>query len=376
MSYRKVYLEWTIGEDSLQPNVPVGFEVDFSRDKHFHEITTTFTTFETFDPTGAYRFEYSLDNGNTWTQYPWGDQGKIFNSPFRMRLAITPSDLGYTLSFSNGSIKKISADSKQVINSSTLDFEEVQDVDQFEDVIYLVTNDTLYKIDGRTLEPYDNSLPLLADTVGVVVDESRGTLWQVNRTTLWLRSLYGDILWSQPIPEIDVNPSSSSSTSSSSESSEHVVSSSSSITESQSSSSESSESVGNTSSSSSSESSESSNSSSSSSESSLGEPSMYATGFDAFPQLRGVYYAVSSLDGYYIYHNDNGCILQHDTYGVTRWKLYLNETNRAMARDHYYKDTETTDPYDGGSNNYGIHMWWDTSSIPPTGITGTISDTP
>ena len=369
--YRKIYLEWTIGDDSLLYSVPVGFEVEFSRDQHFHEITTTFSTFEEVSPYGSYRFWYSLDDGSSWVQYPWGEQGQSFTTPFLMRLEITPSDLGYTLSFFNGFLKKISADSKAIINSTVLAFEDnIIDANMYEDVLYLVGSKTLYKIDGRTLDPYDNSLPLLTDNaIGVFADESRKTFWQVNNTSVWLRSLYGDILWSASIPEINVDfsSSSSSSTSSSSSSSSTSLSSSSSTSSnsSGSSSSESSESVGNVSSSSS--------SSSSLSESSLGLPNLYASGFGTFTEFAGTYYAIGILDGYYIYHNANNCILQHDTYGVTRWKLYLNEANRALARDHYWKDApDTSEPY-SASNTYSIHMWWDLN--PPTD-TGTISDTP
>lgn len=351
MLYRKVYLEWAIGEDSLLYNVPVGFEIEFSKNKHFHEITTTLTTFNEVDPSGAYRFSYSLDNGESWISYPWGDQGQIFTTPFLMRLEITPSDLGYSLSFNNGTLKKISADSKAIIDSAIFDFEEIIDADQYEDILYLVGTKTLYKIDGRTLEPYDNSLPLLTDNaLGVCIDESRETLWQINKNSIWLRSLYGDILWEYPIPNIDVDYSSSSSSSISSSSS------------SSSSSSESSESIGNTSSSSS--------SSSSSSESSMGLPDLCGHDFDAFPESRGMYFAVSFDGTYYTYHNLNGCILQHDPYGIVRWKLYLNEQNRLWTRDHYYKDSETLDP----KGTYTIHMWWDTSHIPVSGTTGSITD--
>jgi hypothetical protein len=259
-------------------------------------------------------------------------------------------------------VKKISADSKAVIASNTLNINDIIDVDQYSDILYLVGDQTLYKIDGRTLEPYGNSLPLLGDALGVVVDESRKTLWQINKSTLSLRSLYGDVICEIDIPEIDVNVSSSSSSSSNSDIS-------SSSSSSRSSSSESSESVGNISSSSS------SNSSSSESSLDITDP-LFATGFSAFPELQGMYNAVGEIDGYYIYHNANKCILQHDPYGTTRWKLYLNETNRALARDHYYKNTETVDPFDGGLNNYNIHMWWDISGIPLSGTSGSISDTP
>lgn len=367
MSYRKVYLEWAIDEDSLLDGVPVGFEVEFSRDKHFHQITTTLTTFNETDPYGAYQFWYSLDEGITWTQYPWGDQGYTFTSPFRMRLEINPSNLGYNLSLHNGVLKKISADSKEIIDSATLTFEDnIIDADQYEDVLYLIGANTLYKIDGLTMEPSNNSLPLLTDKViGVISDESRKNLWQINKTSVWLRNVYGDILWDVSIPEIYGAISSSSSW----DISETSSSSSSSISESSSSSSsESSESVGNNSSSSS--------STSSSSESSLDIPSMYATGFNAYPELQGTYYGISSLDGYYIYKNDNGCILQHDPYGTTRWKLYIDETHRSLARDHYYKNSETVNPYADGPDNYSIHMWWDIAGIPLTGTIGTISDTP
>lgn len=371
--YRKVYLEWTIDEDNLLRNIPVGFEVEFSRDRHFHEITTTLTTFDEIDPSGAYHFWYSLDNGNTWIQFPWGDQGYSFSYPFKMRLEINPSDLGYVLSFHNGLLKKVSADSKTVLDSVLFTLEDITDVDQYEDVLYLVGSQTIFKIDGKTLEPYDNSIPLLTDrVVGVAADESRGTLWQINHNSVWLRSLYGDVLWETSIPEIDIDRSSSSSSSSWSSSSSESSSSSSP---------QSSESVGNTtsSSSSSSESSESigNTSSSSSSESSMGMPNLYGSGFDAYPQLRGTYHAVDirieGITEYYIYRNDNGCTLQHDPYGIIRWKLYIDNNHLALARDHYYKTAETLDPNDGGSNNYEIHMWWDIGNIPISGTTGTIS---
>jgi len=364
--YRKVYLEWNIDEDSLLKDVPIGFEVEFSRNRNFNEITSTLTTFDKIDPSGSYRFQYSLDGGNVWVQYPYGNQGKEFSDPFKMRLEITPSDFGYSLSFSNGILKKISADSKQIIDTTTLEFEDIKDIDQYEDVLYLVGSKTLYKINGKTLDPYDNSLPLLTNNaIGVAADESRGTLWQINQTSVWLRSLYGDILWTSNIPEIDIDFSSSSGSSGSSSSSSSFL---------NSDSSESSESGGNVSSSSS------SSSEYISSESSLGVSPMYATGFDAYPQLQGTYNAIGisyeGINEYYIYRNANHCYLQHDPYGAVRWKLYINQGHRALARDHYYKNSESLNPEDGGSNNYGIHMWWDVNNIPLTGTNGTISDTP
>lgn len=201
MSYRKIYLEWEVTD--IQIGVPVAFEVEFSRDRHFHEITTTFSTFDAVNPYGASQFWYSLDNGNTWIPYPYGSGGQVFVAPFRMRLEIVPSDSGYVLSFYSGSLKKISADSKAVINYTTLVLEDIVDIDQYSDILYLVGSQTLYKIDGETLEPYDNSLSLLNNNVvGAVVDEGRGTFWQINQNTIYLRSLYGDILWSANIPEI------------------------------------------------------------------------------------------------------------------------------------------------------------------------------
>jgi len=372
MSYRKVYFEWSIKD--IQYGVAVGFEVEFSRDKSFREITSIFTTFREMDAVNAHKFFYSEDNGETWIQFPWGDEGKKFNKPYLMRLEVNPSDIGYSIIFSQGNLYRISADSRQLLDSIALNIDEtIVDIDQYGDVVYLVGQKTLFKLDALTFTPYNNSLPLLSDsTLGVVVDESRGTFWQINSETIDLKDTYGDLEWSVAIPHIDIDySSSSSSTSSSSSSSTSSSSSSSTSSSSSSSTSESSSSSRDSSSSSSipnsssSSSSSLSDTSSSSSESSTGGSSFIGNGFSLYPEFAGIYHEIGTYGSYPKYKNDNDCYLRYDSLGgISAWKLYLNTVNLTQGRDHYYKISTLK------TGTYNIHMWWE---INPSTNTGTIA---
>jgi hypothetical protein len=283
MSNKKQIFEWEIPEKDVQYGIPVGFKVELSQNPNFYPITKTYSTFfenETFRT----QFFYSLDNKDTWVEYPKDEIGVEFYQPFWMKLEIYQSDTNFIIGNAKGVLYKINSNCNEIIEEYNFDLERNYSLALNKNISFLSgQNNTLYGFDFKNeIKPYKNSINLKDNPLDVVIDTSRNSFWQVNQTNVSLKNLFGDEIFSIDFPfgKIDVEQSSSSSSSSStssSSSSSSFSSSSSSVGKSSSSSS----SVGKSSSSSSSSSVGTSSSSSmgtSSSSSSLGTSSSSSLG--------------------------------------------------------------------------------------------------
>ena len=269
MSYRNQVIEWDVPESEVQVGVPVGYEVELSLTHNFDPVSYVLSTFDesTAAPQGV--FFYSLDDGETWIDYPTGSSGKAFYDAYKMRVFV---NVGYVNDFfveKTGIVYRVLADGSdwsEAYDTKTSGFTD-SSIDLNKDVLYLSGVDSVArKIETiPTMEAALRSVRLDDNPIGVEVDGSRGTLWVVQQEKAVLRTIEGQEILSIGLPEpIDVEVSSSS-TSSSSSSTSSSSSSSSSTSSSSSSSSTSSSSSSSTSLSSSSSSSTSLTSSSSTS---------------------------------------------------------------------------------------------------------------
>ena len=216
MSYRKQYIEWDVKDFQ---NSPVGFEIELSQNSVFFPITYHLTTYEESHEHYAARFFYSLDNGITWIDYPYGTGGATFTEPFRMRLELNANNAGGVVVYNGESIYKLTASCGQVLSSFVVDISGLTDTGygNKSNTLYMAAGSTLYRVKtDPKLEPYDNSLNVSGESLlGVYVDESRGSFWQINRDSVCLKDLNGMELYSVSLGmDIDIDFSSSSSSSS------------------------------------------------------------------------------------------------------------------------------------------------------------------
>jgi hypothetical protein len=217
MSYKSQVIEWDIPQSEVQVGIPVGFEVEFSLESSYSPVLYRITTFEeqTASPQGV--FFYSTDGGSTWIDFPVGESGQTFYESYKMRLVINSAEFSYIFAEKNGTIYRLRADIKEVINSYTIaaftttSFE----YDGRDKSLWISgSEETLYKIATQDrLEPGDNSINIYNDPLGIAVDGYRDTFWQINEGTLCLKKLNGQTVFCVAIPSIEVDHSSSSSSS-------------------------------------------------------------------------------------------------------------------------------------------------------------------
>lgn len=219
MNYKQKYVIFDIDGSDLQRGSPVGYEVEFSPDSNFRNVTNSILTFQEIpSDLSNGKIEYSVDSGETWIPYPFDSYGVKFFYPYKIRITANQFDTSYVIAENNGIINKIGADNSKILSSYSLESEGVisdLEIDNnnncflVDDKRIMVINVDKDKIEGKTF-------PLLADkTLGISIDNARKTFWQVNSESIYLRDFYGKIILSIPVPEdIDVEISSSSSSSS------------------------------------------------------------------------------------------------------------------------------------------------------------------
>ena len=227
MSFTKRYIEWDIPASEVQYGVPVGFEVELSQNSSFNPKTYRLSTYEENHEALNARFSYSLDNGGTWVPYTFGETGLVFNQTFRMRLEVAAAHAGSIIVLNANQVYKASGDLETIEETLVVDLLPIQDTSYGTktDTLFAVSQNTLYRIQTRpALQPYNFSFNVAHDNIlGIVVDESRESFWQINRDSVCLKNLYGEEYYRLSLPEqvdIDYSSSSSSSLSSSSSSSQ------------------------------------------------------------------------------------------------------------------------------------------------------------
>jgi len=206
MSYTKQQIiEWDIPIENVL-NVPIGYEVEFSSDQYFVTSLYRITTFEEVTAVLQGTFYYSLDNGVTWIDFPRGESGQLFTQAYKMRLVVNTAYNGEVFSELQGTIYRIRADLKSVINHYDIaSFNSTGfEINNKNNTVYVSgTNKTLYAIDsGLTV---GDSINLHSNPLGISVDSSRNIFWQIDRRTVDLKDLQGNLIFRYVLPyDIDV----------------------------------------------------------------------------------------------------------------------------------------------------------------------------
>lgn len=199
MSYKTQ--EFIFNVDDFQYGVPIGYEVEFSLKSSFSTILYKISTFE--EPEGEFQgtFFYSLDDGETWVNYPVGEQGKTFTSAYKMKVLINSSNINYLFAEKGGTVYKIRSDIKEIIDSYEIDITSSGiSVDSKNNLYVYGDNKTLYKIDTKDqLKPADYSINILADPLGIVIDDARRTFWQIDGDKVNIKDMSGKLIFSKKI---------------------------------------------------------------------------------------------------------------------------------------------------------------------------------
>ena len=216
MSYKYKEILWTVPQEDVLVGVPVGYEVELSLEPLFHKTCYKLTTNEEIKGVISGEFYYSLDNGENWIDYPLGEQGKAFYSAYKMKLVVNAGELNDVFASKNGIIYKIYAQGNGVSETYTVgSFNGTSlSLDIRNNDVYLTgQNKTAYKVDSSPiLKSADNSINLLEEPLGIAVDGTRNSMWQINRNRVYLKDLEGNEIFNVDLPyEIDTEHSSSSS---------------------------------------------------------------------------------------------------------------------------------------------------------------------
>ena len=99
--FKDQFIEFDV--NSFQPGIPVGYRFYLSLYKNLNPLMYTLTT-DLEDRSDKNTFFYSLDGGINWFDYPLGDVGKIFNSPYKMRVKINSARAGFVICERNSSL--------------------------------------------------------------------------------------------------------------------------------------------------------------------------------------------------------------------------------------------------------------------------------
>lgn len=216
MGYTEKYFVWDIEGDNVLYGETVGYEVEFSQDQFFGVIDGGISTANYEDSLSSRKIQYSIDDGETWNDYTYGEVGEKFYAPYKIRILLNEIDFGQFVSYSSGTISNFRNDLNGRIDSYSFSSGNVPAIETdnqgrmlFNDEtnIYRVTIDKDGVMDTEGFSAFSDFI------LGLAIDEDRGTYWQVNQDSVYLRSLDGEVLMSASIP-LPVESSSSSSGSS------------------------------------------------------------------------------------------------------------------------------------------------------------------
>ena len=214
MSFKHQKIEWSVPISEVQVGISIGYEAEFSLNSYFSPILYKLTTYE--ENTGSIQgtFYYSLDDGATWIDFPVGEHGQAFSTAYKMRLIITSAVSNYVFACKYGTIYRIGSNFKEIIEQYTIDDFDISslEIDVDNNLYVSGQNKTLYKISTTgEIKPGNNSINIHSNPLGISLDKTRNTFWQVDRTTISLKDLDGNEIFSLALPfEIDVDYSSSS----------------------------------------------------------------------------------------------------------------------------------------------------------------------
>lgn len=219
MALSRKYIEFDITGDNLKVGAPVGYEADFSADSSFKEIRSSISTFNNLDENQSNKIYYNINGESTWNLFPYGQEGVIFNDSYKIRVETNPIDTGYILIESSGVLNKVRSDFNSIISSSNIfpanTSSEVLGVEVNNEESFILTEDNIVVTNYNDSTLNKRNLPLLNErALAISLDSTRGTFWQINSDSIYLRNLFGEKLLTVSLPNIDVEASSSSSMSS------------------------------------------------------------------------------------------------------------------------------------------------------------------
>lgn len=204
MSYKKQEFEWSVPLSEVQVGIPIGYEVQFSQKPSYYPVLFTLTTYKEVTESAQGTFYYSLDNGATWIDFPIGENGHAFYSAYRMKLVVNSAETSYIFAEKSGSIYRITPDGSRILETYTIDdfTSSAFENDARNNTLYTAgQNNTLYKVESyQKLEEGDNSLNIHSDPLGIVIDSTRRSFWQINRDKIFLKELDGDAIFSINLP--------------------------------------------------------------------------------------------------------------------------------------------------------------------------------
>ena len=224
MALSRKYIEFDITGDNLKVGVPVGYEADFSADSSFKEIRSSISTFNSLDENQSNKIYYNINGESVWSLFPYGQEGVTFNDSYKIRVETNPIDTGYVLIESSGVLNKVRSDFNGIISSSNIfpanTSSEALGIEVNNEECFILTEDNIVVTNYNDSTLNKRNLPLLNErALAISLDSARGTFWQINSDSIYLRNLFGEKLFTVSLPNIDAEVSSSSSMSSGSSSS-------------------------------------------------------------------------------------------------------------------------------------------------------------
>lgn len=192
MSYNHPEIIWT---ENTPESVSVGYEVEFSLRSSYGITNYKVTTYEEIKAEIG-KFFYSLDNGETWVAFP--KAGKIFYDSYQMKLVINVAEGSYVYAEKYGTVYKISGNLGKVLDQYIIGSFDSSSftIDKQNNLYISGQNKTLYKISTKEeLGPGDSSLNIHSNPLGIVIDGSRKSFWQVDDDVLYYKRLNGDIIF-------------------------------------------------------------------------------------------------------------------------------------------------------------------------------------
>jgi len=200
MSYKQQYFEWDVQLSQVPLGEAVGYEVEFSKNPSGKPVICRLSTFKEVTSELQGIFFYSLDNGSTWTDFPLGEDGCVFNTAYKMRVKVSSVNISYIVAARDAVIYKISSDGRSIISS--FEVNEPVDSDIFEindkkNVVCLTDGNTMYRLDvqNNKMLPYSNSINLIHTPFDIAIDSSRDSFWQISQTNICLKSFSGDTIF-------------------------------------------------------------------------------------------------------------------------------------------------------------------------------------
>ena len=181
--------------NNVEIGIPVVWEVQFSSTSSFASILYTLNTYDpvTASPIGV--FFYSIDDANTWVNYPLGSSGMAFYAPYKMKIVVNLANVSNVYAEKYGKIYRLAGDCSSIIDTYDIgSFNSTGFENDSKDNLFVSgQSNTFYKIESSTTLKPGNSLNIRSNPVGLTIDYSRNSFWQIDKGHVQLKDLQGNI---------------------------------------------------------------------------------------------------------------------------------------------------------------------------------------